>query len=69
MAVPKRKPSKSRSRMRRNSHGALALKNVSFDKETGEAFLSHNITKKGFYKGVRVIEEKIQAEKENGENA
>ena len=63
MAVPKRKPSKSRSRMKRNAGKGLSLKMISYDKETGEAFIGHNITKKGFYKGVRVIEEKVKEEK------
>ena len=55
MAVPKKKPSKSRSRMRRNANSGLTLKNISFNKETGEAFLSHNITPKGFYAGELII--------------
>jgi len=63
MAVPKRKPSKSRSRMKRNAGKGMSLKMISYDKETGEPFVSHNITSKGFYKGVRVVEEKVKEEK------
>jgi large subunit ribosomal protein L32 len=59
MAVPKKKKSKSRTRTKR-SHNGLVKKNIMFDKETGQPFLGHNITPEGFYKGVRVIEEKVK---------
>ncbi len=59
MAVPKKKKSKSRTRMKR-AHNGLVKKNIMFDKETGQPFLAHNITPEGFYKGVKVIEDKAQ---------
>jgi len=58
MAVPKKKKSKSRTGMRRAANSAISLKNISYDKETGEPHLSHQISPKGFYGGKRIIEEK-----------
>ncbi len=65
MAVPKKKKSKSRRNMRRGSNGSYEanLPNVIFDKETGEATLSHQISPSGYYKGRKVIADKIKKEK------
>ncbi|WP_343152426.1 50S ribosomal protein L32 [Buchnera aphidicola] len=57
MAVQKNKPSRSKRGMRR-SHDSLKENTVSIDKISGEHHLRHNITKKGFYKGKKVIFQK-----------
>ena len=44
----------------KRAHNGLVKKNIMFDKETGQPFLAHNITPEGFYKGVKVIEDKAQ---------
>jgi large subunit ribosomal protein L32 len=60
MAVPKKKKSSSRSRMRRGSNGSLKadFPNVLTDKTTGEFKLAHHISSDGFYKGRKVIADK-----------
>ena len=56
MAVPKRKTSVSKKRMRR-SHHKLSNTNVSEDKKSGEYKLSHHIDlKTGFYKGKKILD-------------
>ena len=65
MAVPKRKKSKSRSKMRKAANGSrtLNIPNVIVDKTTGEWKLSHNISVDGYYKGRKIIADKIKKEK------
>ena len=60
MAVPKKKKSSSRSRMRRGSNGTLKadFPNVTTDKTTGEFKLSHHISVDGYYNGRKVIAKK-----------
>ncbi len=54
MAVPKRKTTPSRRNMRR-SHDKLTALNISFDKNTGEPKLGHNISlSDGYYDGRQV---------------
>ena len=56
MAVPKRKTSTSRKRMRR-SHHKLSAANVIEDKKSGEYKLSHHIDlKSGFYNGKKILD-------------
>ena len=56
MAVPKRKTSISRKKMRR-SHHKLKAANVVEDKKSGEYKLSHHIDlKTGFYKGKKILD-------------
>tara|TARA_B100000287_G_C20215725_1_gene615945 strand:- start:404 stop:577 length:174 start_codon:yes stop_codon:yes gene_type:complete len=56
MAVPKRKTSVSRKKMRR-SHHRLSSVNVVEDKKTGEFRLSHHIDlKTGFYNGKKILD-------------
>ena len=51
MAVPKRKTSKSKKKMRR-SHHKLSSINILEDKKSGEYRLSHHVDlKTGFYNG------------------
>ena len=56
MAVPKRKTSTSKKRMRR-SHHKLSSINVVEDKKSGEYKLSHHIDlKTGFYNGKKILD-------------
>lgn len=60
MAVPKKKKSSSRSRMRRGSNGSLDANfpNVVVDKTTGEFKLPHHISVDGYYNGKKVVADK-----------
>lgn len=62
MAVPKRKKSKSRRNMRRGSNGSYALEfaNVVTDETSGEFKLSHHISSDGYYKGRKVVKDKVK---------
>ena len=56
MAVPKRKTSVSKKKMRR-SHHKLSSMNIIEDKKTGEHRLSHHIDlKSGFYNGKKILD-------------
>ena len=56
MAVPKRKTSVSKKRMRR-SHHKLVASNVVEDKKSGEYKLSHHIDlKSGYYNGKKILD-------------
>ena len=56
MAVPKRKTSISRKKMRR-SHHSLSPTNVVADKNSGEYKLSHHIDlKSGYYNGKKILD-------------
>ncbi len=56
MAVPKRKTSISKKRMRR-SHHKLISANVVADKKSGEYKLSHHIDlKSGYYNGKKILD-------------
>ena len=56
MAVPKRKTSISKKRMRR-SHHKLKSSNIVEDKKSGEYRLSHHIDlKSGFYNGKNILD-------------
>ena len=56
MAVPKRKTSFSKKRMRR-SHHKLKEVNVVEDKKSGEYRLSHHVDlKSGFYNGKKILD-------------
>ena len=56
MAVPKRKTSISKKKMRR-SHQKLSAVNIVEDKKSGEYKLSHHIDlKSGFYKGKKILD-------------
>jgi large subunit ribosomal protein L32 len=68
MAVPKKKKSSSRSRMRRGSNGSLAadFPNVLTDKTTGEFKLAHHISVDGYYNGRQVIKKKQKAATQEG---
>jgi|TARA_B110000467_G_C17999225_1_gene304543 large subunit ribosomal protein L32 len=56
MAVPKRKTSTSKKRMRR-SHHKLDAANIVEDKKSGEYKLSHHIDlKSGYYNGKKILD-------------
>ena len=56
MAVPKRKTSVSKKRMRR-SHHKLSHINVVEDKKSGEYKLSHHVDlKTGYYNGKKILD-------------
>ena len=56
MAVPKRKTSISRKKMRR-SHQKLSSVNVVEDKKSGEYKLSHHVDlKSGYYNGKKILD-------------
>ena len=56
MAVPKRKTSFSKKRMRR-SHHRVSAPNVIEDKKSGEYKLSHHIDlKSGYYNGKKILD-------------
>ena len=58
MAVPKRKTSTSKKKMRR-SHHKLSSVNIIEDKKSGEYRLSHHLDlKTGMYKGRQVLDPK-----------
>ena len=56
MAVPKRKTSKSRKKLRR-SHHRLTSVNIVEDKKSGEYKLSHHVDlKSGYYNGKKILD-------------
>ena len=56
MAVPKRKTSSSRKKMRR-SHLRLSSVNILEDKKSGEYKLSHHVDlKSGYYNGKKILD-------------
>ena len=59
MAVPKKKTSTSKRNQRR-SHDGLKRVNYGVNKTTGELQLPHQISIDGYYKGKKVIKEKVK---------
>ena len=56
MAVPKRKTSISKKKMRRSHHKLSSMKSVE-DKKSGEHRLSHHIDlKTGYYNGKKILD-------------
>ena len=56
MAVPKRKTSVSRKKMRR-SHQRLSSVNIAENKKSGEYKLSHHVDlKSGYYNGKKILD-------------
>jgi large subunit ribosomal protein L32 len=58
MAVQKSRKTPSRRGMRR-SHDALKAPTLSVDPTTGETHLRHHVSPEGYYKGRKVIDDKI----------
>ncbi len=67
MAVPKKKTSRSKSRMRKGSNGSFKadFPNVLTDKTSGEFKLAHHISSDGFYKGRKIIADKKKTSQES----
>jgi large subunit ribosomal protein L32 len=63
MAVQKSRRTPSTRGMRR-AHDKLKNPTLSVDKTTGETHRRHHISTDGFYRGERIIEEKIEAEEQ-----
>jgi large subunit ribosomal protein L32 len=64
MAVAKSRKSPSRRGMRR-SHDALTEKQLATDPTSGEVHLRHHLTKDGYYRGRKVIEDKVKVRDED----
>ena len=58
MAVQKSRKSRSRRGMRR-AHDALALPALSIEPTSGETHLRHHVSADGYYRGQRVLADKI----------
>jgi len=58
MAVQKSRKTPSTRGMRR-SHDALKAPTLSVDPTTGEAHLRHHVSPEGYYRGRKVIDEKL----------
>ncbi len=58
MAVQKSRKTPSRRGMRR-SHDALGVSTLSVEPTTGETHLRHHLSADGYYKGRKVIADKI----------
>lgn len=63
MAVQKSRKTPSRRGMRR-SHDALSGPTLSIESTTGETHLRHHISADGFYRGRKVIADKVEADDE-----
>jgi large subunit ribosomal protein L32 len=61
MAVQKTRKTPSRRGMRR-SHDALSTAALSTEPTTGETHRRHHISEDGFYRGRKVIADRIEAE-------
>lgn len=55
MAVPARRTSKAKKKLRR-THQQLNRPEISFDEVTGDYRRSHHVSLKGYYKGKQVID-------------
>jgi large subunit ribosomal protein L32 len=64
MAVQKSRKTPSRRGMRR-SHDALSGPALSIESTTGETHLRHHISEDGFYRGRKVIADKVEADDED----
>ncbi len=65
MAVPKKKTSKSKRNMRRGGNGSYKCNfpNLKVDSE-GNHTLHHHVSPEGFYKGRKVVADKVKSEAE-----
>ena len=64
MAVAKSRKSPSRRCMRR-AHDALSAKQLATDPTSGEVHVRHNVTKDGYYRGRKVIADKVKVKDED----
>jgi large subunit ribosomal protein L32 len=63
MAVQKSRKTPSRRGMRR-SHDALSGPTLSIESTTGETHLRHHVSEDGFYRGRKVIADKVEVDDE-----
>jgi large subunit ribosomal protein L32 len=63
MAVQKSRKTPSTRGMRR-SHDALTMPTLSVDPTTGETHLRHHVSPEGYYKGRKVVDDKVVELKE-----
>ena len=64
MAVQKSRKTPSTRGMRR-SHDALTAKQLGTDPTSGEVHVRHNVTKDGYYRGRKVIADKVKVKDED----
>jgi large subunit ribosomal protein L32 len=64
MAVQKSRKTPSRRGMRR-SHDALSGPALSIESTTGETHLRHHVSEDGFYRGRKVIADKVEVDDED----
>ena len=64
MAVQKSRKTPSRRGMRR-SHDALSGPALSIESTTGETHLRHHVSEYGFYRGRKVIADKVEVDDED----
>ena len=64
MAVAKSRKSPSRRGMRR-AHDALSAKQLGTDPTSGEVHLRHHVTKDGYYRGRKVVADKVKVKDED----
>lgn len=64
MAVAKRRKTPSSRGMRR-MHDALGAKQLATDPTSGEVHVRHHVTKDGYYRGRKVIEDKAVIQDED----
>jgi large subunit ribosomal protein L32 len=64
MAVAKSRKSPSRRGMRR-AHDALSAKQLGTDPTSGEVHVRHHVTKDGYYRGRKVIADKVKVKDED----
>jgi large subunit ribosomal protein L32 len=67
VAVQKSKRSRSR-RDSRQAHNSLVRRELSYDKETNELHARHHVTAKGYYRGVKVIKDKVKKKENNSKS-
>lgn len=67
MAVPARRTSKMKKRMRRG-HIKLSTPSIHFDATTGEYRVSHHVSPKGFYKGQQVVNKTADSSNTSDDN-
>ena len=64
MAVQKSRKTPSRRGMRR-SHDSLSGPTLSIESTTGETHLRHHVSEDGFYRGRKVIADKVEVDDED----
>jgi len=63
MANPKKKHTPMRTGMRRSANFRLSAQSLSFDAKSGEYYLPHRVSPKGFYNGELILPPKEKKKK------